>query len=670
MPHFRAWPDWNQPSPPWPDHGTVHEIISDAFWEPQFYIDDALRVEFTPPATEEIFWELFQGRALDSSQTRRRERFITWNAWDRSDDAPSDEPLLAVKWSPTAMQVHVTRSILCRAWESYSDETGAILSRETVKRVRELVGTIELWEMRTALDFRDELIALLFYAVVGISRLPLTSVESPLPQFVLGQLAYCYQFDANYRRDELDLIRERRVDHADLTVFVTRCIRPELAWIEKVKLLEFTLRQQNEEISVSCSGDYSSRLCDWKCRIWRIPFFQSMLNDISLSPYTNVVKMVLRYVRSRLETKIYYPHEEADFLSHLLRQTGRHLAAFDLVRFHHRGANYPDALLVEDVLPVLLNRVAESPDLFLPHPSDDDASAKAKRLRRRGLRHGLLIRHMYRGHPVPDAPTSPGENARVWPAPIPHVPEGQILNVGERRRRLFDADWDVLNAEPVRQAIAASLADLEQAAELRELGTALFLDRPFGVSKRPTEVDRTLLFSYVAFSRTVAGYRLRRLAEMEGADPASREMFEARLLSPEFDGGVRFRPALPSQRPGAASLEDSLAVADDFRFLRSTRRSVEDFLRWYDVRPLYRLGLHDVFRPGQCLIIRSDSQPDEVIVYDERWRPRLALRADESRGFVSRIGVEHPAGGLRVSRVWIGDVERDCSEEELRLTIE
>ena len=102
MPRFRAWPDWNQPSPPWPDDGTVHEYIADAFWEPQFYIDDALRIEFALPAVEEIYWELFQGRALDRSQTRRRERFIAWNAWDRSDESPSDEPLL---WKTCPMPV-------------------------------------------------------------------------------------------------------------------------------------------------------------------------------------------------------------------------------------------------------------------------------------------------------------------------------------------------------------------------------------------------------------------------------------------------------------------------------------------------------------------------------------------------------------------------------------
>src|SRR5262249_4510192 len=138
-------------------------------------------------------------------------------------------PLLAVKWSPIAKQVHITRSILCRAWESYSDETGAILSRETVKRVRELVGTIELNEMRTALDFRDELIALLFYAVAGTSRLPLTSLESPLPQFVLGQLAYCFRPHPS------------PIDSRDS--FLAEALRPDLARIENVKLIEWVFRQ-------------------------------------------------------------------------------------------------------------------------------------------------------------------------------------------------------------------------------------------------------------------------------------------------------------------------------------------------------------------------------------------------------------------------------------------
>ena len=42
-------------------------------------------------------------------------------------------------------------------------------------------------------------------AVVGTSRLPLTSVEAPLPAFTFGQLAYFYRSDAG-----TEPIRSRR----------------------------------------------------------------------------------------------------------------------------------------------------------------------------------------------------------------------------------------------------------------------------------------------------------------------------------------------------------------------------------------------------------------------------------------------------------------------------
>src|SRR5258708_38975436 len=97
MPRFRNWGE-----PPaaaaWPNADTVHTLISDAVHRNHFYIDDALRIEFSPPAEEEIFWELFHGRALDRSQTRQRRRFLAWNVWDRNETAPSDEPLLSTKW--------------------------------------------------------------------------------------------------------------------------------------------------------------------------------------------------------------------------------------------------------------------------------------------------------------------------------------------------------------------------------------------------------------------------------------------------------------------------------------------------------------------------------------------------------------------------------------------
>src|SRR5947208_176843 len=84
---------------------------------------------------------------------------------------------------------HITRAILCYAWEGYHAGDNVYLSRPTHKWVRELVGTISLDRFADADELRDELIGLLFQAVVGCSRLPLQSVEAPLPAYSLGWLA-------------------------------------------------------------------------------------------------------------------------------------------------------------------------------------------------------------------------------------------------------------------------------------------------------------------------------------------------------------------------------------------------------------------------------------------------------------------------------------------------
>src|SRR5581483_1487988 len=119
------------------------------------------------------------------------------------------------------------------------------------------------------------------------------------------------------------------------------------------------------------------------------------------------------------------------------RQGARHLTAYDLVTFHHRGANYPDALLLDAVLRRLPGLIEARPQLFLPAADDPAEGQTRKRLRRRALRQGWLLWHTYRGLPVPEVPTSPGENARVLPSPYPHVDEEQILQPGRRPRRLY-----------------------------------------------------------------------------------------------------------------------------------------------------------------------------------------------------------------------------------------
>src|SRR5207248_10599286 len=137
------------------------------------------------------------------------------------------------------------------------------------------------------------------------------------------------------------------------------------------------------------------------------------------------------------------------------------------------GANYPDALLLDAVLKAYLARAEDSPGLFLG--GDGDGGSSRRRLRRRALRQGWLLRRRYEGHPVPDLPTSPGENSRVLPPTHPRVPEEQILQPARRRRRLYADDPLPAHLGP-RGAVVlrASVADLEHPAERRALGLALF----------------------------------------------------------------------------------------------------------------------------------------------------------------------------------------------------
>src|SRR5205823_14379155 len=183
--------------------------------------------------------------------------------------------------------------------------------------------------------------------------------------------------------------------------------------------------------------------------------------------------------------------------------------------------------------------VDEAPELF----------AEGERLRRRGLRFGLLLREEYRGHPVPDAPTSPGENARVLPPPFARVPDDQIFAPMMRRRHLF-ADEVPGDHDRLREL----LRDLDDPRELVELGTALFLDRPLGGWKQPGEPDQTLLMAHVLFSRSIALRRGQQLARHEGLlpDAAAVKRWTTRLESQPADG-LPLTRAGPPPRPGVAS---------------------------------------------------------------------------------------------------------------------
>src|SRR5262249_11481514 len=213
-------------------------------------------------------------------------------------------------------------------------------------------------------DLLDELICRVFHAVVGASRLPLTSVEAPLPAFSLGRLVWFYRPGP------------RAESSAPLCSWteLLEAMRPAgLSEIEQAKLLETLLHAtpRNE------MADLVTRLVRQDGGPALLRLLRTLFNEVSLSPWTDLVDRMLSLL-DKLERQGHVTAEQAvDFLGGLLRQIGRHLTAYDLVTFHHRGANYPDALLLDAVLKVLLRRIEGHPDAFAD--AVDDASESRDR---------------------------------------------------------------------------------------------------------------------------------------------------------------------------------------------------------------------------------------------------------------------------------------------------
>src|SRR5262249_27411494 len=160
--------------------------------------------------------------------TRQRRTFESWNTYLLDESGRSLEPLLSVKWDAGAGELHVVRAILSYAHEAYDAGGNVILTREVRKWVRELVGTLRLTPPRP--DSSIDLANLLFRTVVG-TRLPLTSLEAPLPGYSLGLLGYvprCRRPGAGPMTSPRELIDYGLTD--------------DINWVQRVKLLELVLR--------------------------------------------------------------------------------------------------------------------------------------------------------------------------------------------------------------------------------------------------------------------------------------------------------------------------------------------------------------------------------------------------------------------------------------------
>jgi hypothetical protein len=634
-----------------PSLNEVREAIAAAMQPWHFFVGKPFILEWQHQPSEEIVWEIYQGRLLDVTHTRLRQLFESWNLFCVEAGSRSAEPILSVKLHAGSRQVHVTRAVHCHAWEGYDAGDNVYLSRETHKWVRELVGSIDLDRYFGLDDLRDEIISLLFHAVTGSSRLPLQSLEAPLPAFSLGYLGYYY-------RTEIGTAPSHFSPMACFGDLIEHGLRRDLAWPEKAKLLELLLRSTGPA-DLGAAADLF--VCRWRALGHSSDEFaalcRTLFNEVALSPYTDFVNHMLGFLKTVASGGYLSAAAHIDFLSYMLRQNARHLTAYDLITFHHRGANYPDALLLDAVLKSYLALIEQQPDLFIPAPEDAVDLQQRKRLRRRALRQAWLLRRTYEGLPVPDAPTSPGENARVLPPPYQRVPEEQILDPSKRTKRLFEEGPLNLGARG-REVMRHCIADLRQPEELQELGIAVFLDRPLGVFKAPMEPDRTLLLSYETFSPSMAERRLQFLAKDRTSD-LSGETWEScrHYLRSTPLRGIPITPIERAQKPGAVALHDAARAADDFVVLRTTRKAARAFLAQFDFTALAgRFSLDYLDAHHRVLIVSAASTrlgPQGVLdVYDEQLRRRLELHIDSTQGYQSRAGHEYPVAGLRVVGVW------------------
>jgi hypothetical protein len=621
-----------------------------------FFLAPGLTLEGEYNAAEEDLWELFQGRLLDRPHTRQRKTFAAWNVYLVEGGMRSGEPLLSLKFDEGAEEIHVVRGVEAYVHEGYDAGGGVFQTRESRRWVRELAGTVRVAEFVDAEELRDELTTRLFRAVVGASRLPLHSVEAPLPAFSFGRLFYRYRPEAPAGAGPL-----RTAD--DLADVMT----PLWTGFETAKLLETYLHAPEVP---PAANRFAERWEAWGgTGAGLVRLLRTLFNEVSLTPWTGIAERTLAFLAGCEPRGNLSRDEVTDFLGHLLRQTGRHLTAYDLVTFHHRGANYPDALLLDAVLKAYLARVNRQPSAFVKAEGDDEATAARKRLRRRALRQGWLLRRRYEGHPVPDAPTSPGEHARVLPPEYPRVPEEQLLQPAKRKRQLFAND--PLPPHLGRHGelvLRQSVADLGHPDELRELGLALYLDRPLGDAKAPAEPDATPLLASEAFSPSVASGRLAALVRDGLLSEGECVTHTARLREPEIGGGLSLEAIGLPNRPGTVALTDARMVAGDFVFRRTVAGGVRSLLETFDFGPLAARFDLDWLTGGRPVLV-ARTAGGNVAVYDADLRQRLEM-AIAPGGYTSRGGVEYPVGGLVVVRARVakgGTVrELDLRGESLR----
>ena len=297
----------------------IRRLIDDALRPANFFVGPRIKLDWSHLLGEKIAWEVFQGRLLDARQTREQASFESWNIHQLDDDRRADEPLLSVKLDLASGQIHVVRAIYSYVWEGYHAGDNVYLSRETRKWLRELIGTIAVERCARETDFRTQLTRLLFLAVVGTSRLPLASVEAPLPGFSFGELGYFYhalQAPVEAKSGPMHSTRE----------LLAWSLHNGLDWQEKTKLFELVLRSIGRAEVPNTAAELSAQWRDLGHSTDDLQnLLRSVFHDVALSPWTDFAERTLQFVQALQVLGTLTLAERIDFLSYLLRNLGRHL---------------------------------------------------------------------------------------------------------------------------------------------------------------------------------------------------------------------------------------------------------------------------------------------------------------------------------------------------------
>jgi hypothetical protein len=510
-----------------------------------------LRVDFSPAET--IVWERFQGHLLGASATRQTRQFASWNV--RSAVVPAElegatpDPILSIKWDHDAATLYLVRYLLVEGWETYEPTPGVIASRPARQSVAELVAAVDIKAGASEGNLEAQIEQAVQLALTGVSRLPIVSVESPHPLFSYGWCCAGVHPDSvsGGERDPLTLWQ------AELTAASgdPAHVRP---W-----LLEFVLR--------ACKIEQIEPLAD--AMVVGIPdpaagvphLMRAVFHNVSLTPMTDFLSKWLHLIDSLAKPERLGVESAIDLVGYMLRHLVRHLTAYDLHRFHSFGANYPDAVFLDQLLRRIVNWTVSEPTRFA-------GMGPLAVLRRRAVRMGWIARTHYEGLPVPDHPTSQGENRRVLPGMVA-IPEEQITRPQSRSRKLFldqpTAPWFVGDAMTV---LTDAFRDLELPRERAELGRAAYLDRPFGVLKPAGAIDKTPLISTIAYSESIAAERWKNLQEQGFLRDRVWQPPPPVLVS--GIAAVRY-PTAP--RPGVVSFADARLAAEDFCWLHTTPSS-------------------------------------------------------------------------------------------------